>query len=535
MEEKNKSDSVIKAESTPKTTVPSSSAREIGQPRIVTSSTYIEDSRKDDLKMPKRLCTFDNMCLDDAVNNSIDVTNLHTVNALANGEFKGKGSKKSQIAADFLNYCIRNMTHGTWLEACLNAVTDLKYGFSSLNIVTEKRAFGQYSGNRVLRKLSPRDQKSVYGWLFDQKGREFLGFVQKPSIISGKKIPTGFADGLTAASIPRYEELGYPILRRDQILHFAFNKTNNNPQGNPPLAACYQAWMEKKLVEKYEIVGVSKDLGGAVVLRVPSELIERANDPVNYPAEAAEYKALQQDAANLQAGETSYIVLTSDFDEVTKTPLYDLKLQGIEGGGKQYKTSEIIDQKRKSIYNTFGAGFLLLGQDSHGSYGLSTSATSTHGYYVERNILQKVDVINNQLAPRLLAINDIFLDWKDMPEFVAADPNEFSTDEAGKFIQRVASVGKMTPQVLEWLLNKMNAPIDGIEELDFTNKGQSRAGESQGSSGTGNTQDGGVASTVNSENGGTVKNLIVDGDKIIDTETDEVVNMIDLNKDGEYE
>lgn len=202
--------------------------------------------------------------------------------------------------------------------------------------------------------------------------------------------------------------------------------------------------------------------------------------------------------------------------------------------GKQYKTSEIIDQKRKSIYNTFGAGFLLLGQDSHGSYGLSTSATSTHGYYVERNILQKVDVINSQLAPRLLAVNNIFLDWKDMPQFVAADPNEFSADEAGKFIQRVASVGKLTPQVLEWILNKMNAPLEGIEDLDFTDKGQSRAGESQGSSGTGNTQDGGVASTVNTENGGTVKSLVVDGDYIVDSETGKVVNLEDLNEDGEY-
>lgn len=261
MGKRNKGSPVSKAESTPKTTVPSSSAREIGQPRIITSSNFIEDSRKDDLKMPKRLCTFDNMSCDDAVSSAMDVTNLHVVNALANGQFIGKGSRKSQIAADFLNYCIRNMSFGTWLEACLNAVTDIKYGFSSLNIVTEVRNQGQYSGSRVLRKLSPRDQKSVYGWLFDQKGREFIGFVQKPSIVSGRALPTGFEDGLTAAAIPRFEELGYPILRKDQILHFAFNKTNNNPQGNPPLMACYQAWMEKKLVEKYEIVGVSKDLG----------------------------------------------------------------------------------------------------------------------------------------------------------------------------------------------------------------------------------------------------------------------------------
>lgn len=523
-----------KVESQPKTTVPSSSAREIGQPHIITSSNYIQDSKKKDLKdLPRRLCTFDNMLEDDAVYNSVDITNLHVVNALYKGKFVAKRSGRSKIAADFLNYCIRNMTVGTWYEACLNAVTDLQYGFSMLNIVTEVRKHGKWKGNRVIRKLAPRDQKSVYGWLWDKNFREFMGFVQRPPLIQGKSV-TGFENGLTALSIPKYEKLNYPIIKKDQLLHFAFNKTNNNPQGKPPLMACYGAWMEKKLIEKYECIGVSKDLAGAVVLRVPSELIERANDSTNYPEEAAEYAQLQQDAANLQAGETSYIVLTSDVDEVSKKYLYDIKLQGIEGGGKQYQTSDIIDQKRKSIYNTFGTGFLLLGQNGGGgSYNLSTTGTSTHGYYVERSINQKIDVINSQLAPRLLAINNIFLDWDDMPEFVAADPTEFDLDILSKFIQRTKSVGGITPQVLEYLYDKAGLPIDGIEDLVFDDGDTSRGGESQGSSGTGNTQSGGANSATNTENAGT-KSLIVDGDRIVDTETDKVVNLEDLNDNGEY-
>ena len=122
---------ITKAESTKLTKVPMSSAREIGQPRIITSGYFIQDQRKKDLIMPNRLCTFDNMLLDDAVYNAVDVTNIHVVNALAKGKFVGKkGNSKSKVLADFLNYCIHNMSYGTWLEAMLNAATDMVYGFS---------------------------------------------------------------------------------------------------------------------------------------------------------------------------------------------------------------------------------------------------------------------------------------------------------------------------------------------------------------------------------------------------------------------
>lgn len=496
---------VEKAETSGKVIVPRSS--EVGQPRIVTSSHFIQETRKSELAMPTRLTTFDIMAEDDAVFNSIDVTNARVVGALWKGKFVGKKSQSSKIAAEFLNYCIRNMNYGTWLDAVNDSCTDLQYGFALQNIVIKKRNYGQFAGSRCLSKLSPRDQKSVYGWVFNKNESEVLGFVQKPSTLRNNDFAR---DGLSLLAAQRLQSIDYPFIRSEQLLHFRHNPKSINPQGNSPLMSCYGAWKEKKLIEKYEVVGISKDLGGCIVLRVPSSLIERANDPVNYPDEAAEYKALQEDAAKLHAGESSYIVLTSDVDDVTKTKLYDFELKGIEGGGKQYKTSDIIDQKRKSIYNVFGAGFLLLGQDSVGSYNLSSSAQSTHGAYVERCINQKVDVINNRLIPTLLAVNNVSLDWKDMPEFIPADPGEVDLDELGKFIQRTKSVNGLTKEALEYLYDRANLPTEGIDEIDFSDKGKSRAGESEGTSGTGNSQQSTDASTVNAENGGVSKNLILD-------------------------
>ena len=497
--------SIEKAVSDPKT-VTRPLGSEKGQPHIVTSSRYIKDQRKADLIMPKRFCTYQNMLYDDAVSNAVDVTNIQVVNAMNNGEVKPKGSQTSKAAAEFLNYCIRNMGYGTWLEAMNTASTDLINGFALENIVLKKAQFGKYKGSFILDKLSPRDPSSIYGWVWDKHNRELRGAVQQPMWVKQREPKMGdFRNSVPLSDINGgfLRDTRYPFISTQQMLHFRHNPTYNNPQGNSPLNHCYDAWVEKKLVEHYEVVGVSKDFGGLVVIRVPSELIERANDPVRYPDAASEYKQLQEDASNLQQGKSTHIVLTSDTDEVCKKYLYDLELRGIEGGGKQYSTENIINQKRKSIYNVFGAGFLLLGQNGSGSNALAGSQMSNHDHYVQRCIDWKVDVINNQLIPRLLAANDIYLDYKDMPTFTHNDPSDPDFDTISKVLQRGGSVELLTDKAIESIYEDANWSTEGLEEhlsKRTEMKMESRSGESKGSSGTGDSQAGGASSATNAEN-----------------------------------
>jgi len=519
-----------KSESTSKT-VTRPLTQEKGRSGIVTSSRFIQDLRKDDLRMPKRLFTYDNMMLDDAVANSVDVTNIMAVSSLSGGKFTSKkGSERSKVAADFLNYCIRNMSYGTWMEAMNDACTDLKNGFAIQNLVVKKSTQGKYKGSYILDKLSPRDAKTIYGWVWNKGNTELRGVVQKPTAVQMREPRlSDFGGNLPFSSIHAgiLIDSNYPFISVQQMLHYRHNPTLNNPQGNSPLNSCYDAWIEKKLVEHYEIVGVSKDFGGLIVVRVPAELIEKANDPATYPNEAAEYEALQRDASDLQAGKTTQIVLTSDVDEFSKKYMYDLELKGIQGGGIQYKTEEIINQKRKSIYNNFGTGFLLLGQNGHGSNALAGGMMTTHDYYIQRNVDWKVDVINNQLAPRLLAVNDMYLDYDDMPVFTPSDPSKVDFDTISKVLQRAGSVGLLTDRALEDLYVSAGWDTDGLEEfLREREKKEikSNAGKSNGSSGTGDTQAGGASSSINSEN----KSM---EDFVVDSETDDEI--IAINSTGE--
>lgn len=515
---------------------------EVGQPGIVSGSYFIQDSRKTELAMPRRLCTFDVMTQDDAVSNSVNFTNMLVFNALYNGNIvPGRSeSSKSKIAADALNYIIHNMSCCTWKNFCTNLCTDLKYGFSIANIVTEKIKNGKYKGSVGLKKLAPRCQKSVYGWVWDDKMRDYQGFIQRKNLIQ-KHNTTGktgrnsgnFAGNLNLLNAGKYYEMGYPFLKKDQLIHSTYNSTCNNPQGFSPLMDCYNAWAEKKLIEKYELSAITKGLGGVLLLRLPSELIERANDPQGrFPEATKEYIDLQKDAAAIHNAENALMVLTSDVDEITKSPLYDVRFLGVEGGGslKNFDTTKIIDQKRKAIYNTFLTGAILLGQGDTGSYALSTNITSMHGLAVENNILQKVDTINTQLIPALLAVNDVELDWEDVPVFEPISPNEVDLAIVSAAVQRMKSVGAMTPEALRTVYEELGWPTDGIEDLVFDDGDTSRSGDGMETPGEGTSnsvgdKNGGDASVSNVANKSLsneedVKDFVIDGKYIVDVETD---------------
>ncbi len=507
-----------KAESTSKT-VTRPLTRENGQPHIVRASRYIDDLCQSELSMDygKRFSSYRNMMADDAVANSVDYTNVHVLTALSKG--MAVPSSKSSVSvesANFINYNLHNFSYGTWREAMADACTDLINGFIPLNIVTERASVGPYKGMQKLRKLSPRHPESVYGWVWNKNNTELLGFVQNANIVQTKEPDTrkktfrghiDYGDIFSGYYQRNYE---YPFIHRQEMLLFRHNPTFNNPQGNSPLNHCFKAWMEKELIENLEVVAVSKDFGGVIVLRLPSEFLEKANDPDINPEIYREYLELQRDAENLQKGKSTHLILSSDKDEVTSQYLYDMEIQGIQGAGKQYNTEDLTNQRRRAIYNVFGTGFLLLGQNGHGSNALAGSQMTTFDHYVQRAIDWKVDVINHQLIPRLLAANNIFLEHKDMPVFKAADPTRPDLDTLSKVLQRSTSTNSLTLEGFRKTYELMGISTEGLEEFfeerkEMANK--SRAGESQGTSGTGNSQDGGANTATNNENKSLNKNL----------------------------
>jgi hypothetical protein len=484
-------------------------SREIGQLGLRLTRSFFDDLGEKELAPDCVNYTFDEMCRDPCIKHPLRAVQTNLNLSLAKAEFKpGKGRKGKQIA-DWANWLIHNMDGMTWLEAVRNFNSDVERGYSISEIVTVKETKGKYAGSWKIAKLGPRSQSSIYAWVWDEMERNVTHVVQRPltstNYLNRPSSGTSYVGNIVGLSSIRQSALTsqYPIISLNRCLHFKYDGVDNIPTGRSPLKTAYLPWREKIVIGKYQVIGITKDLGGTPVAYVPSDLIRNANDPDNrYPLDKAEYELFQQQLANLHAGKQSYFILPSDISEDSNTMReYEIELMGITGGGKQYDISEVIKQKTTEIYNAFGAAHLLLGQNGNtSSYNLSSSSTTIHGLLAESDILDKVSVIEHHLIPLMLDVNKISYTQQDLPTLVYKEPIKLSLDDAGKFIQRAKSVGGLTQEALEYIYELAELPIEGISELDFTGEDTSKAGTSKGSSGTGSSQAGGANSATNVEN-----------------------------------
>tara|TARA_R110002111_G_scaffold18810_1_gene45939 strand:+ start:27 stop:1526 length:1500 start_codon:yes stop_codon:yes gene_type:complete len=491
---------IDKAESVNPTLAVNTVPTESGQPHIVDGHNFIRTQKKKDLQYPRFFCVAKEMYTNNApIHNAIDMTNVLQLSALDKGMVKSKGSAKSKEAADLVNYAIRNMSQGTWREAMNSACTDIIHGFSLLNMVFERRTYGKYKDKIVIKKLSPRTQSSVYGWVWDKNNRELKGVIQKPMIVSQRNATLGdyAAGNISLSNITNgfYKDSKYVYLKKESLLHFRFNPVDSNPQGQSPLIPCYDSFAEMTLVQQLELIGVQKDMSGVAVVKLPPELITKGSNPENVE-DHRNYNILLQGIQDASVGKKSTIILSSEVEPQSKAPHYDVQFKGIDGGGKQYSTSDIIDQRTKHIYNIYGAQFIILGQDGHGSNAQSSNQMTIHDYYIQRATDWKVDVIDNQLIPKLLAMNGIELDYEDMPYFETADPSKPDVESLGKLGSRLASAGIATLEGTKWIYTNIGLPTEGLEDIDFLNLGGS------GGEGSGNrsSQKEGGGSDTNNEN-----------------------------------
>lgn len=230
--------------------------------------------------------------------------------------------------------------------------------------------------------------------------------------------------------------------------------------------------------------------------------------------EARTIETLMRDVANMHAGEQSYMMLPSDVTDSTKTRLFDIDLIGVSGGGKQFDIEEAVRSRKQAILDSFGAGFISLGNEGSGSYALMDGKTSVHEAFVQYDLKFITEVFENQLFPQLLAINGIRIPQEKMPRMVPAPVSEENVDTWSKVIQRVASVNKLpdTKEITNELMGKLGLEYRVPEDLsdeEFkalmpTNENRSRAGDGFSTPGQGTSTQvgGGDASVSNNESGG---------------------------------
>lgn len=394
-----------------------------------------ERMKAEEIKWPQLIGTVEAMKQDATVATGLDM--LYTFVEKAFKDFKvipGK-SKESQDAADFITYCLKNMEGQTLRQFARDAATFNEYGISVVEKVYTQILTGEYAGKFKIKNLAFRPQASLSRknpLVYSDDGSRVIGV--KQTLTSFKNYTnsvlgnsSGFIGSRNGDDV---------IIPANKVMIMTTGGSSSQALGVSPLVACYRPWREKVLIENLEVVGATKDMGGVIELKIPSSILNKAAiDPSSYEAEMVQ--GLMADAANAHSGEQSFFMLPSDTKD--NAPLYSMSLKGIDGMGKQYSTRDLISDRKKSILDRLGAGFLNVGNDDAGSYNLSESKQTIHTQFVQRVNEIIAEALNENLLPQLLALNGIRLEQKEMPfikfgQIVDTDMEGFS-----KAVQRMGA------------------------------------------------------------------------------------------------
>jgi ParB-like chromosome segregation protein Spo0J len=326
--------------------------------------------------------------------------------------------KKSEEDAKFLEECRSDMSM-TWPEFIAEVNTMLTFGWSYFEILYKRRfkttnadgnAQSKYDDGKIgWRKFDPRSQESLDRWVFDDSDYSLKGMVQRPA--------------------PTYDERYIPI---GKSLLFRTTSRKNNPEGRSVLRAAYRPWYFKKRIEEIEGIGIERDLAGLPFAEIPARMMgKNASEE-----DKAMVQSIRTLIANVRRDQLEGIVWPQDWDE-GGNPQYTFKLMN-SGGSRQFSTDQTITRYEQRIAMTVLADFILLGNDSSGSFALSTSKSGMFQASLTAWMDIIKDVLNNYAIPRLFRLNGVEGPY---PQFAYEPVQKPSLADLATFVAALAGAG----------------------------------------------------------------------------------------------
>lgn len=349
----------------------------------------------------------------------------------------------------------------TWSDVVAEICTMFTYGYAPLEIIWKRRGGLQtedltrrskYDDGKIgIRLLTLRSQHTIIRWEIDLDDGTISGVWQQPIDRSMVMIPT------------------------EKMLLFRTTAERNNPEGRSLLRNAYRPWYFKKRLEEIEGVGIERDLAGLPMAMIPGEYF----DPSADGQQRQVLQAWQTMVKNVRRDAQEGVIIPSDRD-ASGNLLYDFKLLST-GGARQFDTTKVIDRYNRAIATSVLADFIFLGQQSVGSFALSSDKTSLFATAIGAFLNNIADTVNRNLLTRLWALNGMDPDL--MPKLVPGDLETPDLGELGTFIQTLAGSGaQLFPdRELENHLREVAglplAPEDGSDMIDTPDVGADGLGE----------------------------------------------------------
>lgn len=378
----------------------------IGQPGFQSYGGFVLDDILRELVGTKARALFREMADNDSTCGALLFAFYNLLNS-ATWEFQPvDDSPEAEEYADFASEVFfEDMSH-PWSDAISDAASMLVFGFAVEEIVWKKRD----QDNRIgIDRFAARDQASIWQWRFDPKTWDVTHAVQQP--------PSG-----TQIAIPL-----------EKCVHIKTQSSRGNPEGRSILRSAYRSWSLKKRIENIEGIGIERDLAGLPVMKVPQAMLQADADPLQKQALVAYKNLVRRIRRDSQEG----IVLPSSRDQQGHL-LFELELL-TTGGSRSFDTTKVLDRYGKAIAMSVLADFIYLGQQSVGSFALSSDKTALFATAVGGFLDRICDAHNMQTLPRLWAYNN--LPPELMPKMKHSDVEQMSLADIAALLTAMTSAG----------------------------------------------------------------------------------------------
>lgn len=357
-------------------------------------------------------------------------------------------SGEADEAKEFVEQVMDDMSV-PWSTVITEATSMFTYGFAPMEIIWKRRGGmdapdgsrrSKFDDGRIgIRNISLRAQNTIIKWEFDPEDGSIVGMWQQPWAGSMVMIPI------------------------EKMLLFRTTDEKNNPEGRSILRTGYRPWYFKKRVEEIEGIGLERDLAGLPVARIPGEYFDPSADAQQKQTLQAWKQLITQVRRDMQEG----ILLPSDRD-ASGNLMFDFSLLST-GGARQFDTTKVVDRYNRAIATSVLADFIFLGQQSVGSFALSSDKTALFASAIGAFQGAMADVFNRHLLPRLWRLNG--MDPLTQPTLIPGDLEKQNLGEVSAFIQALTASGAtMFPdRELENHLRELAglplAPEDGPDDL----------------------------------------------------------------------
>lgn len=443
-------------------------------PSLKISNGEIYEEARRELRYPQCIPIYQQMVLEPTIASALSLLEILISRSEWTVKTPEDAPQEEKDRAAFINWSLENMDR-PWEEYIIEFLGYLQWGYQPVEKVYYKVTSGKYRG-----RLAPKDFRSispttVTRWIYDLKSGELAGLRQE----IGNRIVSDFTrlDGAIRHDIPR-----------SKFMLFRYSSKLDNPEGSSPLKSCYLSFKQKSTIEDYQIIGVSRDMGGVPVLGVDIDFLAKASEEGSDEAKAL--AEMDRQAALLHAGEQSFVRMPIAYNDQGK-PLFTFDLIGINGGGKQYDPEEMIKRLENKMLMSFLADVLKLGTESQGSYALADSKTNLLAMGVENHLKIIKRTLNHDFIKQIYAINGWEYNQQTSAKFCYGDVESLPLEDVSKFIQRTVTSGALRPtkQIEDFLTKALNLDPQKEDDMDIIESEMtSAAGQSNGTSGYGNKQ-----------------------------------------------